>query len=127
MLVFDLVLVLYFVFSKIPAKRETLTSKFTERIHRAEKHHTDNDKVDEQRSRTTGVEGASGADEETSTNGTTDGNHLHVPALELAVQLALLAHLDVDIGRDDALRRRIAIVLLLRIHHLVCCARVSRW
>jgi len=60
--------------------------EFSESVNRVEHHDTDNDKVNEQGAGTARGQGLSRADEETSANGATNGNHLQVTRLHGAVE-----------------------------------------
>lgn len=53
-------------------------------------HHTDDGETDQERSGTTLGESTTRTDEETSTNTTTDGNHVQMPGLQGLVELVVL-------------------------------------
>lgn len=78
-----------------------------------------------QRTRTTLIQSTTGSDEETSTDGATDRNHLHVSVLELAVQLprGSGAMLDVDELVAEALGGLVVVghdlVLFVSVRHFV--------
>lgn len=62
-------------------------------------YNTDDTKTDEKSSRTAGSECSTRTDKETSTNGTTNCNHVHMPSLESLVELIVL------VGKSTALER----------------------
>lgn len=62
-------------------------SELAEGVDDVEDHDTGDGEADEDRTGTTLNKGATGADEETSTDGTADGNHVQVTGLHGAIEL----------------------------------------
>lgn len=74
------------------------------------------DEAENQRTRSTIAQSTTTAYEETCTDGASYGDHLHVPSLERALQLSLLAFLDVVLllrGCDDTFA---VVVALFGVH-----------
>ena len=68
-------------------------SELTKGVHDVEHHDTDDEEIDEQGGRATVGKGLAGTDEETSTDRTTDGDHVQMASLHGSLEL-----LDVDVG-----------------------------
>jgi hypothetical protein len=75
-----------------------LTSKLSKGVDREQQHHPDDDEIDYQRGRTTTAQSTTRTNEQTSSDGTTDGNHLHVSTLQTSLQ-STLTQLDILNGR----------------------------
>jgi hypothetical protein len=61
-------------------------SEFSQCVDNTEQHDSNNTEANHQSKRATGCESRSRTDEKSSSNGTTDGNHLHVSAFQLTVE-----------------------------------------
>lgn len=76
------------------------TSKFSKSIYSEQQHHTNDHEVDDKRTRSTGVQGTSRTNKQTSANGTPNRDHLHVSALEISLQ-TVFANFDFWMRRGD--------------------------
>lgn len=68
--------------------------KFSQSLHRHEQHEACDREADDQGCRSSRRECSTSTNKETCTNGTTDGNHLHVSVLERTLELILLTSLN---------------------------------